>query len=589
MNRHGQLQRWLGLALALVVLNFSLTFHNIWPTVWITTRHELSVEIALLVLLLAGYAELVRLPSGRLVPWLALVLAVLTLGRYAEVTAPALYGRPVNLYWDARHLHRLVGMLVEASPPWLILALVLALVLGLTALFRGLCWSLGQVLANLSSGASRRGLGGLAAVLVALHVAGLASPEIRRLRLFSLPVTATYVHQARFLVDAWAQDRASRALPPNTLPASDLGRVAGADVFVVFVESYGATSYDMPAYASVLEPSRRRLERAVRDTGREVVSAFVDSPTFGGASWLAHTSFMTGVEVRDGTSHRLMLTQDRDTLVRLFARRGHRSLALMPGLRQAWPEGAFFGFERIYGERALSYRGPEFGWWRVPDQFALAKLDEIEVSASPRAPLFVFFPTITTHMPFRPTPPYERDWARLLTAEPYDPEESAASLARRPEWMNLGPAYVDSLAYAYTWLAGYLERRAGADLVLIVLGDHQPAASVSGQGAPWEVPVHVIASRWQVLEALRSAGFVRGLAPKRPRLGPMHELTAVLLDAFDAGATKASGSPPGHGSASVEPGVDIAGGRVVGERGDEPAHPAGVDPANRGEPMALTD
>ena len=68
-----------------------------------------------------------------------------------------------------------------------------------------------------------------------------------------------------------------------------------------------------------------------------------------------------------------------------------------------------------------------------------------------------------------------------------------------------------------------------------MLGDHQPAASVSGKGASWEVPVHVIAGRPQVLDALVAAGFRRGLEPPAERLGAMHELTDVVTDAFAGG------------------------------------------------------
>ena len=40
--------------------------------------------------------------------------------------------------------------------------------------------------------------------------------------------------------------------------------------------------------------------------------------------------------------------------------------------------------------------------------------------------------------------------------------------------------------------AGYLRARPAADEILILIGDHQPAASVAGVGARWDVPVHVL-------------------------------------------------------------------------------------------------
>ena len=84
---------------------------------------------------------------------------------------------------------------------------------------------------------------------------------------------------------------------------------------------------------------------------------------------------------------------------------------------KAW---RFYGFNDIYGCARLDYLGPQFGWFDIPDEFALAKLDAEESNVEPRKPLFVFFPTISTHTPFRPTPPYQPDWQRMLTNRPFD-------------------------------------------------------------------------------------------------------------------------------------------------------------------------
>jgi hypothetical protein len=204
----------------------------------------------------------------------------------------------------------------------------------------------------------------------------------------------------------------------------------------------------------------------------------------------------------------------------------------MPGLWYPWPEGAFYGFAEVYNGERLGYRGAPFGWWSLPDQFTLAKLDAIEVNKTPRAPLFVFYPTVSTHTPFAPTPPYQPDWPRMLTDMPFDSAQLERAYGAVPDWTNLAPSYVTSVAYAYEMLAGYVSRHAERDLVMIVVGDHQPPALVSGEGAPWDVPVHVVASRPGVLERLVRQGFREGVIPERPNLGKMHTLTPMLLDAF---------------------------------------------------------
>jgi len=274
------------------------------------------------------------------------------------------------------------------------------------------------------------------------------------------------------------------------------------------------------------------LDLAIRETGREVVSAYVESPTFGGSSWLAHLSLMSGVEVRDAASNASLMAQQRETMVTAFKQHGYRTVALMPGLRQLWPEGAFYGFDEIYGAARLDYRGPEFGWFAIPDQFSLAQFEALERRQPARSPMFVFFPTISTHFPFSPTPPYQPDWARMLTDRPYDGRAIVDAYAHEPDWTSFGPGYVNAIAYTYATLSGYLRETADRDRVMILLGDHQPAAAVSGEGAPWDVPVHIIASRRPVLDRLLAHGFRSGLTPSRPALGPMNTLTTTLLEAL---------------------------------------------------------
>jgi hypothetical protein len=313
----------------------------------------------------------------------------------------------------------------------------------------------------------------------------------------------------------------------------------------MFLESYGALTYDSSEVSAIVEPGRAELAAAIEATGRNAASAFVESPTFGGSSWLAHSTLMSGFEVREPGNYDLLLTQKRETLPSLFAASGYRTLALMPGSKNPWPEGAFYGFDAILGEKELDYHGPDFGWWRIPDQYSLAKLDELAFAAGKRAPAFVFFPTVNTHLPFRPTPPYQPDWQRVLTAHPFDDAETAASIAQSPDWTNLGAPYAASFAYTLRFLGGYLRAHPGADIVLVLVGDHQPASGVSGPGARWDVPVHVITSRGAIVSSLLDAGFVSGveLAPQQPAVGSMRDLTGVLLHAFNsAGATPAYGS-----------------------------------------------
>lgn len=538
------------LALALLLLNSALVFLNLWPTLWIRPGFELSLEVLGLLASLALLARLGVLPGPRSVALLACIFTLLALGRYADVTVPALFGRPINFYWDTQHLPRVAAMMTESIAWWVLFLACAAALVVVAATWLLLRWAWRQVAQAIAHPLPRRVLGILGASGIALFAAAQAGvPGLERY--FARPVVLTYAEQLAFLRDALAAGGAEHKLPPASELTSDLQRVRGADVFVVFLESYGAVAFDNPEFSGSLAQARTALEDAVRDTGRAIVSARVESPTFGGRSWLAHASLLAGIEVREPGIYDRLLTTQRATLVTHFRERGFRTVALMPGLRSDWPEGAFYRFESVYASRELAYAGPQFGWWRIPDQFVLARLDQVEIMRAGREPLFVFFPTITSHVPFRPTPPYQPDWARMLTANPYDPEALRSALAQVSEWSNLGPAYVDTVAYDYATLAGYLRENANRDFVLVILGDHQPPAGVAGEGASWDVPVHIIASRSRVLGALRAAGFEDGLSPRNASLGRMHELTPILLSAFSSDV---------HGESDPEgqPGIHVA-------------------------------
>jgi hypothetical protein len=526
------LLRWIVLGAALVLLDASLTFANVWPTPAVQWRGALSIELAICVLGLAIVSRWFRPPSRTAIAWLSAIWTVLVIGRYAEVTAPALYGRDINLYWDLRFIPDVVAMVTRVAPWWLIVlstcAAVLALVL-LHALLR-LAWR--SVAAALTDRNQRRALMALSFAAVAWFIVQPAKAEVPgedTVHTFASPVVRTYARQVRFVAEAIA---GSRALPESPPMTSDLSRVQGADVYLVFVESYGAVSFDRPVLAQPIAASRGRLEAAIRDTGRQVVSAFVESPTFGGSSWLAHISLLSGIEVRDPDTNAKLMTAQRDTLAKAFGRRGYRAVGLMPGLRQSWPEGVFYGFNDIYGAERLGYSGPEFGWFAIPDQYSLVRFDALESARGSAGHRFIFFPTISTHFPFRPTPPYQPDWPRMLTRQPYDGPEIVRAYAHQPDWTDFGPGYVEAMTYDFDVLAGYLRTHADRDLVMIVLGDHQPPAAVSGEHASWDVPVHVIASRAEVLDRLRAGGFSPGLTPARHPIGRMHQLLPKLLHAF---------------------------------------------------------
>lgn len=523
--------RWLlGFGLAFFVLNALLTFENRWPTAGVRFGPRLSFELCGLVLGLLLWTQWRGRVAPRALSVLALLYVGLVLARYVDVTAAALFGRPLNLYWDGRHGAELLRLAASTLPGWQVGAALAALALGLAGLYGGTRWAIGRIADGLTWHRPRPALllaGAALGVSFAVH------PYVERDTrwFFALPVSPTLAHQARLLPSLLWPAAAGTELPAGPAFDTDLAALRGADVLLLFAESYGASTLDRPEQAQALAAPRARLAQALQASGRQVVSARLRSPTFGGASWLAHAALLSGLDMADPDDHDRLLASDRPTLVSHFARHGYRTVGWMPGLQKPWPEGAFYGYERIADANTVGYRGPAFGYWRVPDQAALALLQaqELQPGATPRPPRFVVFPTVSTHAPFVPLAPIEPDWTRLLRDEAYDAASLARALAEPVSWRAPTPAYLRAMAYGLDTLAGYLAGPAPAGLLTIVVGDHQPLAAVSGSGASWDVPVHVISRDAALLRRFEAAGFAPGLLPPAASWGAMHDFTGLLL------------------------------------------------------------
>jgi hypothetical protein len=527
--------------LALLFLNGSLSFRNWWPTPGILPDARLAPGFVwlwlLLLLAVAWRGELSRRAAGLL----AAVYSLLVLLRYADVTAPALFGRAVNLYWDVPRIPRFLWVAVQGGAWWQALVALTALALLGWGLHRLLRVSIEVVAREAVPYALRARWTWLAsAAAVALVLANYAGVRATW-PLVSKPVLATYWGQFDLLASAASSQRIARALPATTVVDGALASansralegLQGRDVYLIFLESVGAVVYDDERAVRMLGPARERLAGDIAAAGLQVVSAFVRSPTIGGGSDLAHVSLLAGMDLADPRRHDLLLTTTRPSLISVFRSHGYQTFGLYSSVSWDWPERAWYGYDVYVEGRTLDYRGPSLGnWWKVPDQFAFARFEQLYPRASPPPPRFVFATTINTHVPFGPVPPYQPDWQRLLGERPFDEADAARALAVPVDWLDMTPAYLRLVEYTYRWIGGYLRLPPSRDTVYVLLGDHQPTANVSGEGASWDVPVHIVSRDPQLLERFVAQGFAAGLEPPRTPLGGMHELTAMLLRAF---------------------------------------------------------
>jgi exo-beta-1,3-glucanase (GH17 family)/cellulose synthase/poly-beta-1,6-N-acetylglucosamine synthase-like glycosyltransferase len=530
--------------LAVMLLNGLLSFNAIWPTIAVMPQPRIAPEFAILLLMLSFFLALGARPSPRLIKWIAGLYGFLVLGRYVDVVVPNLLGRPVNLYWDLPQLPRFLWVTASDVSWWISLGVVICVWVLIRLAHLGLTGLLQTVVDGALPVVRRVWLWGIVLPLGTLACTHYAQEQIS-VSYLSKPVAPTYWRELTKLWDASFPDRVARLLPTSTVVEEALAKPAGQvlsglnghDMTLMFLETYGAVLYDLPEAQRATQQSRSALEQAIRDSGREVVSAFYKSPTTGGASDLAHMSVLSGIDLTDPRKHDVLLTTRRPTLMKVFQHAGYETFGLYHSVSWDWAERSYYGFDVYLSGLEMDYRGPALGFWKIPDQYAAAKIEQLHPRTGAARPRFTLFATISTHFPFNQVPPYQPDWQRLLGPEPFDAAAVARAQAEPVNWTHMRPDYYRTINYAHTWLAGYFSQPEPRESVYLMLGDHQPTGTVTGEEPSWDVPVFLVSRDKAILDRFRAIGFSDGLTPRRRPLGGLHDLTAHVLDGLGSSSS----------------------------------------------------
>ncbi|MFI7078467.1 sulfatase-like hydrolase/transferase [Micromonospora sp. NPDC049903] len=321
----------------------------------------------------------------------------------------------------------------------------------------------------------------------------------------------TLVQEHAVEVYARLHDRAAFTEEINVDPFRDLPGdqlltgLRGKDVLITFVESYGRDAVADPDFASiqrVLDEGAGRLSAA----GYTSRSGFLTSPTIGGASWLAHATLLSGLWIDNNQRHRNLLATDRFTLGDAFQRAQWRTVGVMPAVNQAWPEGAFYGYEKFYGGPDLDYQGPKFAFAPMPDQFAIHQFHQREMTTPRDRPVMAELALVSSHSPWTKVPSVV-DWDDIDDGEVFQRGIIGTPAAQART------GYRHSINYTLRTLISYLERYGNDDTVMVIVGDHQPAPVVTGENPSPDVPIHIVAKDPAVFAQIEDWKWQEGMTP----------------------------------------------------------------------------
>ncbi len=385
----------------------------------------------------------------------------------------------------------------------------------------GVVWVLSAVL-GLQSGS-----GG---PIASTSAAGLAIDQVHAVRtaLQDKQVFATQIGHDRF----------------GRTPAGDLlTGLRGKDVVIAFVESYGQVAVQgsdfSPQVDAVLDDGTRRL----RASGFDSRSAFLTSPTFGGISWLAHSTLQSGVWVDSQQRYNQLMASHRLTLSDAFRRAGWRTVGDVPSNDHDWPPGrTFYHYDKVYDDQNVGYAGPSFSYASMPDQYIWSAFRKRELARTDRAPIMAEIDLVSSHTPWAPLP-HLVGWNKVGDGSIFDgmPEQGDSPDVVWRSAAKVRAAYGQSIEYSMSTLVSFVQRYADKNLVLVVLGDHQPATVVTGEGASHDVPITIIARDPAVMRRIAGWGWQDGLRPSpQAPVWPMDSFRDRFLTAYGPRPTSTS-------------------------------------------------
>ncbi|MER5514258.1 sulfatase-like hydrolase/transferase [Streptomyces sp. NPDC002763] len=308
-------------------------------------------------------------------------------------------------------------------------------------------------------------------------------------------------------VDAFGNTPADQLVPD----------LRGKDVIFTFIESYGRSAIEDPIMAPGVDKTLDAQTESLTKAGYAAKSGWLTSATYGGSSWLGHSTTMSGLWVSNQQRYRTVMASDHLSITKAFQTTGDfDTVGVMPGIQKGWPEQSYYGLDKVYNAFQLGYKGPKFSWSTMPDQYALQQFQDRVHSKQPAdgKSRMSFLILTSSHQPWAPIPKMV-PWDQLGDGSVFDAIQKAGNKASDviADTTKSRQEYGKSIQYSVTALTQWLERYGNDNTVLVFLGDHQPIARVSGNHASRDVPISIVAKDPKMLDAISSWNWTDGLRP----------------------------------------------------------------------------
>ena len=318
-----------------------------------------------------------------------------------------------------------------------------------------------------------------------------------------------------------------------------------ADIHLFIVESYGMTVFTNPDHRKRILPFLKEQEMLLRSKGFTILSSGYRSTTFGGTSWLADASILSGLKIDTQEKYNRVIEASSRNIIHFLKEKGYLTVLSAPGTSYMTEKYlGFYAYDHLFLYDDFGYEGPYFTFGEMPDQYHLYTVQRDLLSGlnGEAPPIFVEYILCSSHVPWNYIPPYIESWEGFDNGKVYfDREKNSWYDNSWASGSELFEGYDHSIRYSLETVIGFISTYLDPEAIAIIIGDHQPKFPVSEKGADFSVPIHIVSAGQNRIDGFLDQGYGGGIIPPKLEALPSLEtfLPALLKTLF--GETGESG------------------------------------------------
>lgn len=296
------------------------------------------------------------------------------------------------------------------------------------------------------------------------------------------------------------------------------------NIVVVSVESLGSVIFKESKFNSDINSLIQLKQNKLDQNGIHLASSFTKSTIYSGASWLAFSSFLNGIEIENELEYADVFKSSKlknyTSFPSFLKQNGYFNIYLSglvakfkyfkidwKTLTNVTKADHFLTYQEINYQNKLLHFGDIKA---IPDEYSLNTAYQI---AKGKAPFFLFFPSLNSHYQWHSPLKSQGQWKDYDHLD-FETTEINKSFSEKK--------YIDSIKYQYDYLINFIQKNADDNTVFVLFGDHQPP-KITPKGMNKNTALYIISKNHDFIESFHKEGFHNSLDLKNISKTIKHE------------------------------------------------------------------